>query len=59
MTPPQRQMYYEAACKDMDANKLFLDMVKEGLTARELKALIKLRPSLWGKWSGWLDKLPD
>jgi hypothetical protein len=52
-------MYYDAAKRDAEQNKLFLDMVKEGMTQQELKALIKLRPNLWGKWSNWLDKLPD
>jgi len=59
MHPSQRQMYYDAARKDAEANRLFLDLVKEGLTARELRALIKLRPYLWGKWAVWLDKLPE
>ena len=36
----------------------FLDIVKGGLARDELTALIKKRPSLWNRFSNWLDKLP-
>ena len=58
-TQTQTQMYYDAERRATGQDALFLDMVREGMTRSELLALIKLRPSLWGKWSSWIDKLPD
>ena len=55
----QKQMFYEAQKKSADADKLFLDMVKDGMTRQELQSCINHRPAIWSRFSNWLDKLPD
>jgi hypothetical protein len=54
----QLQMFYKAHRNIADANELFLQFVDEGLTRAELEKLIARRPSLWGRFSHWLPKLP-
>jgi hypothetical protein len=54
----QEQHYEEARKKIAETNKLFLELVKDGMTRKELAANIKKRPSLWGRFENWLDKLP-
>ena len=56
--PTQRQMFYKAHRQIADANELFLQFVADGLTKTELGKLIARRPSLWGRFSNWLQKLP-
>ncbi len=58
MRPTQLQMYEMARKYIADTNAQFLEMVKDGLTADELGRLIKRKPSLWGRFSNWMDKLP-
>ena len=55
----QMQMFYEADRKIADANEIFMEIVKDGLTREELSRLIEIRPSLWGRYKSWLDKLPS
>jgi hypothetical protein len=55
----QHRMFYEASDKYARACELFSDMVKDGMTKSELQRLIAKRPSLWGKFSQWLDILPE
>jgi hypothetical protein len=55
----QQQMFYEAADNFARSCELFSDMVKDGLTKSELQRLIAKRPLLWGKFSHWLDILPE
>lgn len=57
--PAQAQMYYQEERKAAEANLLFLDMVKDGMTRQQLQRLIDRRPALWGRWSNWLDTLPE
>ncbi len=54
----QIQMFYEESRKIADANTLFMEFVKEGLTKKQLQKLIDHRPGLWKKYSHWLEKLP-
>ena len=54
----QMQMFYEEDRKIGDLNELFMELVREGLTRRELEINIARRPSLWGRFSNWLEKLP-
>ena len=58
MATSQRQMFYASHRKIADANELFLEFVSEGLTKVDLERLIARRPSLWGRFSNWLPKLP-
>ena len=55
----QKQLYYRAASRSADADKTFLEIVKQGLTRKELQHNIDKRPALWSRFSNWLDKLPD
>ena len=58
MKPTQAQMFYAADRRASELNQQFLEFVKEGLTRAELARNIQRRPALWGRWEGWLDKLP-
>ena len=53
----QYQIYEQERRKIAEINITFLDMVKDGLTKKELQALIERRPALWARFSNWLDKL--
>lgn len=50
--------FWESHRKVADANKTFMDLVLSGLTKEELECLIERRPSVWRRFSRWLDKLP-
>jgi hypothetical protein len=47
------------ANKQCEADLLFLDFVKEGMTRKELEANIARRPELWKRYAEWLTKLPQ
>ncbi len=54
----QQQIFYEAVAKEGRRDELFLDMLKTGdMTYTDLQALIKRRPEVYGKYSGFLDYL--
>jgi len=55
----QAQMFYDAGRQIAETNILFLELVQDGLTRRELARNIERRPSLWGRFENWLDKLPE
>jgi len=57
--PTQEQMFYQAHRQLADTNLLFLELVKDGLTREELQRNIERRPSLWERYSNWLEKLPS
>jgi len=57
--PTQEQMFYAADKRNAELNLQFLEFVKEGLTRQELQKCIDRRPGLWGRWSNWLNVLPD
>lgn len=54
----QEQLYWEAQRKIADSNETFLFLVKEGMTANELKQNIQRNPRLWKRFENWVDKLP-
>lgn len=55
----QLQHYYKSQRKIADINNTFMDMVKNGLSKKELQMNINRRPELWGRFSNWLDKLKN
>ena len=57
--PTQIQMFYKAQKAIAEADQLFLDMVKDGMTKQELQTNINRRPAVWRRYSNWLDKLPE
>ena len=57
--PTQKQMFYRACEKAAEADQLFLEMVKDGMTRQELQTNINRRPAIWRRYSMWLDKLPE
>lgn len=58
-TPGQAQMYYASVERSAAADKTFLTLVQSGMTKRDLQLNIERRPSLWGRYSNWLNKLPE
>ena len=54
----QEQFFWEAHRKIADLNHAFMAMVKDGMTAKELSALIDKRPQVYSKFSHWISKLP-
>ena len=57
--PTQAAMYYRAERNAAEVNETFLELVKDGMTREELARNIERRPSLWSRFSGWLDQLPS
>lgn len=55
----QMNHYWEAHRKASDLNAAFLDMVSDGMTRKELQVLVELRPSVYGRFENWLEKLPN
>ena len=55
--PTQIQMYWMAHQKSADLNIQFMGMITgtNPITKTELRRLIKMRPSLWGRFSGYLE----
>lgn len=63
MNGPNREqlnMYYGEFKKVAEGNELFMEFVRNGEMTREtLEKLIKRRPSLWGRFAGFLNTLPS
>lgn len=57
--PTQQQMLERAERDAHERDRTFLELVKEGMTATELRKMIKRRPALWGRYEAWLEKLPE
>ncbi len=55
----QIQMYYAAVRRDGELNELFLELVRDGMARDELQKLIDKRPERYGRFSGWLERLPE
>lgn len=55
----QYQMFYEEQHKIADADHLFMELVRDGLTRAELQAAINRRPALWERYENWLPVLPE
>jgi hypothetical protein len=54
----QKQMFYKAQTQSGELNKIFLSIVEQGLTKKELQKNIDKNPRLWDRFRDWLDKLP-
>ncbi len=59
MSKTQIQLWRQAEQKAADANHTFLFLVDNGLTREDLQKLIARRPSLYSRFSNWLDVLPS
>ena len=59
----QEQMFWEEHDRIAAADVTFQEMLKSGnpITKKELRELIKKRPSVWGRYSAYLetDVLPE
>jgi len=54
-------MYYAAERRAAERDQAFMDLVRHPtnpLTREDLEANIRRRPALWGRYAGFLDKLP-
>lgn len=60
--PTQEQMYYAAEKRSADLNNAMMEAMTDPhnpLTNADLQALIDKRPEVYGRFSGFLGKLPD
>jgi hypothetical protein len=57
--PTQVQMYYKSVHRQADADLLFFEMVRDGMTREDLKSCIDRRPRIWYRYHKWLDILPS
>ena len=55
----QQAMYYAAVRQLGERDEAFMDILHDGLTRQELAANIERRPSLWGRYAGFLRFLPS
>jgi hypothetical protein len=55
--PTQYQLYQRARDQAAEMDRLFLDMVRQGMTRRELETNIKRRPAVWSRYAGFINKL--
>lgn len=55
----QYQLAYQAQQYMAKQDELFLQMVRDGMTQKQLKQNIARRPSLWSRFEHWLEKLPE
>lgn len=58
----QRDHFYHSHRKVSDVNNTFMELVNHPtnpLTKEDLEKNIERRPSLWGRFAGFLDKLPS
>lgn len=59
--PTQSQLFYAASRSAGDRDATFMELVNHPtnpITREDLAANIARRPSLWSRYSGFLDKLP-
>ena len=56
----QQRMFYAEGKKIAALNEAFTDMVRNNeITKTDLEKLIKRRPHVYGRFSGYLATLPD
>lgn len=57
LKPTQEQLYRQAERLSAECNQVFMEMIKgeHAITKKELRALIAKRPSLWGRYSAYLE----
>ena len=48
-----------ASARGSEANDVFLELVRDGLTREELAKNIARRPQLWRRFENWLKVLPS
>jgi len=53
----QVEMWTAAERRSAEVEKMFMALVADGLTKAELEANIARRPSLWSRFSSWLEVL--
>jgi hypothetical protein len=58
-TMTQEQHFWRAHRNISDGNEMFLNMVKDGMTKKELEILIEKRPNMYSRFKNWLEKLPN
>lgn len=60
--PTQAQMFYAATRAASERDTTFLELVNHPtnpMTREDLQRNIERRPSLWSRYSGFLNKLPS
>jgi hypothetical protein len=57
--PSQLQLFYQEQKKLGEANELFMELVKDGMTREDLQVNIDRRPQLWERYADWLKVLPS
>ncbi len=58
----QERIYWESRCRIASLNKAFMDMVNckdNPMTNHDLLSLIKKRPEVYKRFSGFIGKLAD
>lgn len=56
--PSQYALFERARANMAGGNEVFLFLVRDGMTAEELRRHIARRPALWGRFAAWVDYLP-
>lgn len=59
MKKTQLQFFMEAQERTAVINRTFMTFVKNGMTREQLAKLIEMRPTLWGRFTHWLEQLPS
>jgi len=60
MMKQQVQMFYEEGRRIAEGNDAMMDLIRAGdITNGELQALIAKRPSVYGRFQGFVGKLRD
>ena len=57
--PTQLQIFYQEQRAIAGVNETFMDLVRDGMTREELSKNIARRPSLWSRFSNFLEVLPS
>lgn len=55
----QIQIFNEEQKKIGETNAVFMALVSDGLTREELARNIGRRPTLWGRYAGFMEQLPS
>lgn len=57
---PQAQIFYDVSRKRAGANEFMMTLIRKGeLTREQLQNLIEKRPEVYGRYKGFLSKLPS
>lgn len=62
MKKTQEQMFYDAGSKSGELNNAFMELINHPtnpMTNSDLRELIKRRPEVYGRFSGFIGKLKD